>query len=68
MTSASTVVAERTSSASASGTAASSFWPVRAVDPAHFYLVAEGGNGRFGEFVGNQYDGKAHATRLMGLD
>ena len=32
--------------------------PVRAVDPADFYLVTEGGDGRFGQFVGNQYDGE----------
>ena len=65
-TSASTVVAERTSSASASGTAASSFFSVRAVHPTNLYLVTEGGDGRVGELVGDQYNGKTHPASVMG--
>ena len=34
---------------------------VGAVDPADFDLVTEGGDGRFGQFVGNQYNGQTHA-------
>ena len=41
---------------------------VRAVDPADFYLVAEGGDGRLGQFVGDQYHGKTHPASLMGLN
>ena len=33
---------------------------VGAIDPADFDLVAEGGDGRFGEFVGDQNNGKTH--------
>ena len=40
---------------------------VRAVDPADFYLVTEGGDGRFGQFVGDQYNGKIHPASLIGL-
>ena len=42
--------------------------PVGAVDPADFDLVTEGGDGRFGEFVGDQYNGQAHAASLMGCN
>ena len=33
---------------------------VGAIDPADFYLVAEGGDGRFGQFVGDKNNGKTH--------
>ena len=33
---------------------------VWAVDPADFYLVTEGGDGRFSQLVGDQYNGKTH--------
>ncbi len=39
---------------------------VGAVDPADFYLVAQGGDGRFGQFVGDQYNRQTHADSLMG--
>ena len=41
---------------------------VRAVDPADLYLVAKGGDGRFSQFVGDQYNGKTHPASLMGLN
>ena len=41
---------------------------VGAVHPADLYLVTERGNGGFGQFVGNQYDGKTHPASLMGLN
>ena len=41
---------------------------VRAVDPADFYLVTEGGDGRLGQFVGDQYNGKTHPASLMGCN
>ena len=41
---------------------------IRAVDPADLYLVAECGDGRFGQFVGDEYYGKAHPASLMGLN
>jgi len=41
---------------------------VRAVDPADFYLVAEGGDCRFGQFVGDQYNGKSHPGQPNGLE
>ena len=41
---------------------------VGAVDPADLYLVTERGDSGFGQFVGNQYDGKTHAASLMGLN
>ena len=40
---------------------------VGAVDPADLDLVTEGGDGRFGEFVGDQYNGQAHPASLMGV-
>ena len=43
------------------------FLPVGAVDPAHLHLVTQGSNGRLGEFVGDQNDGKAHADEPNGL-
>ena len=39
---------------------------VGAVHPADLYLVTERGHGGFGQFVGDQYDGKTHAASLMG--
>ena len=44
------------------------FGAVRAVDPAHLDLVSQGGDGRFGKFVGDQYNGHAHPDRLKGRD
>ena len=41
--------------------------PVRAVDPAHLYLVAQGGDGRFGQFVGDQYNGQSSPGQPNGL-
>ena len=41
---------------------------IRAVDPADLYLVAEGGDGGLGEFVGDQYHGKTHADQRNGLE
>ena len=41
---------------------------VGAVHPADLYLVTERGDGRFGQFVGNKYDGKTHPASLMGLN
>ena len=41
-------------------------FPVGAVDPAHLYLVTQGGDGRFGQFVGNQYNRQAHPASLSG--
>ena len=38
------------------------------VHPADLYLVTERSNGRFGQFVGDQYDGETHPARLMGLN
>ena len=32
----------------------------------HLHLVAEGGNGGFGEFVSDQYNGQAHRDSLKG--
>ena len=42
------------------------FRAVRAVHPPHLHLVSQGGDGRFGKFVGDQYNGHAHPNRLMG--
>ena len=39
---------------------------VGAVDPADLHLVAEGGNGGLGKFVGDQHNRQAHADRLVG--
>ena len=38
---------------------------VRAVDPAHLNLVPQGGDGRFGKFVGDQNNGQAHPDSVM---
>ena len=41
---------------------------VRTVDPADFYLVTQGGDGRLGQLVGDQYNGQTHAASLMGCN
>ena len=41
---------------------------IRAVDPADLHLVTEGGDGRLGQFVGDQYNGQTHAASLMGCN
>ncbi len=38
---------------------------VRAVHPSDLHLVAEGGDGGLGKFVGDQHNGQAHADRLV---
>ena len=42
--------------------------PVGSVDPADFDLVAQGFNGRLGQFVGDQYNRQTHADSLMGCN
>mgnify|MGYP006921747206 CR=1 FL=1 len=44
------------------------FRTVGAVHPAHLDLIAKGGDGRLGEFVGDQHNGQAHADSVMGLN
>ena len=59
-TSASTVVAERSQQGIGLRHGGQQLFSIWAVDPADFYLVAKGGDGRFGQFVGDQYNGKTH--------
>ena len=44
------------------------FRAVRAVDPADLDLISQGGDGRGGEFVGDQYNGQSHRDSLKGRD
>ena len=37
---------------------------IGSVDPTDLHLITEGGDGGFGEFVGNQHYGQAHPDSL----